>query len=353
MGVAEIEKLTALAIQLRARLDSVEEQLAASAAARTKTAGRIENLVAESTRLQRLEQTLSEVRSESARGLAELERKLTGDLKRAADRSVQAETNRRGELTLLETRLAELDGRIAREELPERVATVARETARVEARLDGLEDAHKRLENRPPRTDPAVTARLDALAGAISELRGDFAIWQKRLEEQRTVVQEARAIAERMAGIVASVERTHHATTESQRLAEERLLKLLAEVREEISARWSRFDQARAHDWDRLSVTNATRDHALAELQASVAALRDGFEASIGRLESDIHGVAAERQTALARLVEGVAAVEGAFSAFRQTVESGLPNDLRTESGESRRLADRRAFRARRPTATE
>jgi hypothetical protein len=345
---AEVERYGALVAGLQTRVAALEAQSEATGTAGAAAADRVEQIAAGLQRVQRIEKMLDELRAEIATTAAESGRLIEVALKAARDsRDRELAKFTRG-FDDLGHRMAGLESARDRDDTSRELEKLARDTARIGLRIDALDDRSARIEQAPPRTDPAVAARLEGFGGALVEMERRFDDWQRRIEDQSEIVRQARTVAESMRENVEAIERAHHATAEAQRLAADRSEASLLELREEVAERWKRFETARAHDWKRLERENTSRDSATkdtavasAELATLIADLRQSIEL---KLEDEAAAIRELRRD----LVRSVRRIQSACSEVLAVAEQGLPETERSDVVDEKRGAAREAFRSQR-----
>ena len=350
---SDVERLAALVNALQARITSLESQLEATGSARTATADRLERLAAGLQRLERFERNLGEIRSEMTSVAGEAQRRLEAATKEWREQGTREHEQVVRAFDDFGERLNRIEAARDRDDTAARIESVARDVTRVGHFLQQVDDRASRLEQAPPRTDPAVSTRLDAFDGAIEDLRDHFDAWQRKIEEQSEIVRRARSVADSMRGQVDEISRAHHATAEAQRIAEARTEKALQALQAEGAEKWARFETARRHEWDKLAKELSERASAAAvtsERIEELAAHLDALATSTDEELDETRSVSLERYR---RIVTALQSLRDATMGMLDETELGLPTGERSSVEDERKAARRRAFRARRSSASD
>lgn len=328
-------------------LQSLADQMTALRGSQTQTAEHVERIAAQLGEIGRLDAAIRHLRDEMGARTETGERALRAEIatvagKQAGDvsqlvRELHALRERVDELAPVQERITALDRRQSEE-------TGARD--RLSARIDELAGEKAEILEVFRRLDRHVEARIAGLDERVEEAGAEVATWRARLDATTEVVREARGVAEAMRAETDRIAEAHHATAEAERLFEDRVLALVADVRHDMERALEQMGHAWDQRWSALADANAERDRAVARLASDLTELA-------GRLER-LDAVAAERSREQAVTVEAlrrdVAAVLGrwhdALGAGIDIVEGALPEEERSAEAAERRDAVRRSLRA-------
>jgi DNA repair exonuclease SbcCD ATPase subunit len=346
---AAVETMRATVTALQARLTAVESQLAESQSAHSRTVTELEHLRGELVRIGTLERTLGHLNEERERQIEEVAAGLRQALRELRQRlDLDAERVGREFAPVIE-RIRAL------EELPDRVAALARQRAELadeinalSARLDAVVADRVPIEEAARQREMRLQSQTDAQAKALAELRETMAPWPGRIDAQTETVRRSQAIAESMTGEITALQALQREVAEAERLFEQRVAGLLQQQQDEHDQAWRLFLTERAQDWRQVEATNAAFNSRLAEVNGRLAGLDDGVAAvtdalaAQGKVQAEsLLALRREMVTALAHWRDGLGVVVAA-------IEAGLPYDEQPSVIEQRQQAVRREIRARR-----
>ena len=345
------ERLEHLATELDRgpQLASLGDQVAALRGGQEDAAHRVEQMAAHVTRLERLDAALGHLRDELGTRVVAAENALQTELAALRQERAREAAGTARELHELREALADtaaLADRVTAAERRQSEAEGAGE--RAAARIDALAATRVELLDMVRRAEQGLVARMDEIARNIDTTATEVGRWRGRIDEQSEAVRAARGVVETVREEAARMSQAHHATAEAERLFEARVLAELTELRREAETTWAAFTQERRRDWSALAHANEQRDGALAALGESLAEagvrlddLERATATAMGRqadalvqLRIDAVGALATWKDAAARAVE--------------QLEAALPRDDRSATAAERREVLRKSLRMRR-----